>query len=120
MKAESVKSGGVATLEIHGEEFVLLPRAEYDRMRGVPAGAVDAVTFGMQALGRSLRLAREEAGLTQVELAKKLRRSQSLVSSAETGTVRVGQRYVLAVLKACKLSKDWKPGGPEKGQFTES
>ena len=110
MKTDGLKAEGVATLEIHGEEFVLLPRIEYDRLRGVPADGVDAVGFGMQSLGRSLRLAREEAGLTQAELAKKLRRSQSLVSSAETGTVRIGQRYVLSVLKACKLPEDWKAG----------
>lgn len=109
MKTESLKAGSVATLEIHGEEFVLLPRVEYDRLRGIPVDAVDAAAFGMQSLGGSLRLAREAAGLTQAELAKKLRRSQSMVSSAETGTVRVGQRYVAAVLRACSLPEDWKP-----------
>ena len=106
-RLENPKLASVATLEIHGEEFVLLPRVEYDRLRGVPADAVDAVAFGAQSLGRSLRLARETAGLTQAELAKKLRRSQSMVSSAETGTVRVGQRYVAAVLRACGLPEDW-------------
>jgi DNA-binding XRE family transcriptional regulator len=110
MKTESFKAAAVATLEIHGEEFVLLPRVEYDRLRGIPADAVDAVAFGMESLGGSLRLAREEAGLTQAELAKRLRRSQSMVSSAETGTVRIGQRYVAAVLRACKLPEDWRPG----------
>ena len=70
---------------------------------------VDAVSFGLQSLGRNLRLAREQAGLTQAELAKKLRRSQPMVSSAENGTDRVGQRYVLAVLAACNLPEDWKP-----------
>ena len=105
-----LKAASVATLEIHGEEFVVLPRAEYDRLRGVPADAENAVAFGMQSLGRSLRLAREAAGLTQAELAKKLRRSQSMVSSAETGTVLVGQRYVAAVLRACGLPEDWNPG----------
>lgn len=104
------KESSVATLEIHGVEFVVLPRAEYDRLRGVPAETVDAVAFGMQSLGRSLRLARETAGLTQAELAKKLRRSQSMVSSAETGTVRVGERYAAAVLRACRLPADWKAG----------
>ncbi len=105
-----VKAAGFATLEIHGEEFVVLPRAEYDRLRGIPAGAENAVAFGMRSLGRSLRLAREKAGLTQAELAKKLRRSQSMVSSAETGTVRVGERYAAAVLRACGLPADWKAG----------
>lgn len=64
----------------------------------------------MQSLGRSLRLAREKAGLTQAALAKNLRRSQSMVSSAETGTQRVEQRYVASVLRACGLPTDWKAG----------
>jgi DNA-binding XRE family transcriptional regulator len=110
MKTESLKVASVPSFEIHGEEFVLLPRVEYDRLRGIPSGAVNAVTFGMESIGRSLRLAREAAGLTQAELAKRLRRSQSMVSSAETGSVRIGERYVAAVLRACKLPEDWKPG----------
>jgi len=109
MKSESARPARVTMFEVRGEEFVVVPRAEYERLRGMPADAVDAVAFGMRALGRSLRLAREEAGYTQAELAKKLRRSQSMVSSAETGTLRVGQRYVLSVLAACRLPEDWKP-----------
>ena len=84
--------------------------SDRDRLRGIPADAVDAVAFGTESLGRSLRVARETAGLTQAELAKKLRRSQSMVSSAETGTVRVGERYAAAVLRACGLPGDWKAG----------
>lgn len=114
MTTEPNGSEAVATLEIRGEEFVVLPRAEYDRLRGVAPGAAGAVEFGMKSLGRSLRAARETAGLTQAELAKKLHRSQSLVSSAESGSVRVGQRYVQAVLKACRLPEDWKPARPTK------
>jgi transcriptional regulator with XRE-family HTH domain len=55
-----------------------------------------------------LRAARDKAGLSQPELAKKLRKSQSMVAGAEAGRVRVGERYVAAVLRACKLPKDWK------------
>jgi len=38
---------------------------------------------------RRLRQARREAGLTQVEVAKRLGRSQSLVTKAETGERRL-------------------------------
>ena len=61
-------------------------------------------------LSEALKKRRLSRGLTQAELAKKLRRSQSMVSSAETGTVRVGERYAAAVLRACRLPADWKAG----------
>ncbi len=38
---------------------------------------------------RRLRQARKEAGLTQVEVAKQLKRSQSFVTKAETGERRL-------------------------------
>jgi transcriptional regulator with XRE-family HTH domain len=60
-------------------------------------------------IARDLRAARVQAGLSQVELAKRMRRSQTLISLAEAGRVSVGERYVLAVLKACGLPPDWKP-----------
>jgi len=75
-------------LNIHGEEFVVIPKRDYDRLRGIPDG--------------------EAAGLTQVELSKRLKKSQAFVSGAESGASRVGERYVLAVLKACGLPEDWK------------
>ena len=114
MATEPVGKSRLATIEIAGEEFVLVPRAEYERLRGGSADTVDAVAFGSRTLGRSLRAARQEAGMTQVELAKKLRRSQALVSSAESGAVRIGQRYVRSVLRACRLPDDWKPPAPSK------
>jgi len=109
MVEERSEPAGLAPIASRGEDCRLRSGFQYDRLRGIPSGAVNAVTFGMESLGRSLRLAREEAGLTQAELAKRLRRSQAMVSSAETGTVRIGQRYVAAVLRACKLPEDWKP-----------
>jgi ribosome-binding protein aMBF1 (putative translation factor) len=98
------------TVTINGKEYVAIPRAEYLRMMGGKdlEGAVDAVEYTRHSLGESLRAAREAAGLTQVELAKKLRKTQPMVSGAEGGAVRVGARYVAAVLKACGLPKDWK------------
>lgn len=95
----------IATIQVHGEEFVIVPKKEFDRLRGVPEGSVDAVAFAREAIGRDLRAARERAGLTQAELAKRLRRSQAMVSAAENGTMRVGERYVKAVLRACGVEE---------------
>lgn len=86
---------------IHNEEFVLLPRAEYERLLGIPDGSVDAIAFATKVIADDLRKMREAAGLTQVELAKRLKRSQAFVSGAENGTSRVGERYVKAVMAAC-------------------
>ena len=70
--------------------------------------AVDALEYGQRSLCRTLRAAREAAGLTQAELAHKLGKAQPMVTGAETGAARVGERYVAAVLKACGLPPDWK------------
>jgi ribosome-binding protein aMBF1 (putative translation factor) len=96
-----------ATITIHGEEFIVIPKGEYDRLRGVPDGSVEAVPYAMHSIGASIRKARETAGLTQLELARKMKRSQSFVSEAESGASRVGERYIKAVLKACGLPEDW-------------
>jgi ribosome-binding protein aMBF1 (putative translation factor) len=93
-----------------GREYVILPRDEYERLAGIPAGSVDAVEYTMSSIARTLRKAREHAGLSQNELAKKIRKSQAAVSSAEGGKMRVTDAYIKAVLKACKLPPDWAGG----------
>ena len=96
-----------AIITIQGEEFVLIRKSEYDQLRGVPDGSVEAVPYAMISIGTSLRKARETACLTQVELARRMKRSQSFVSEAESGASRVGERYIKAVLKACGLPEEW-------------
>ena len=41
-----------------------------------------------------------------VDLAKRLKKSHAFVSGAESGTSRVGERYVKAVMAACGLAED--------------
>ncbi len=107
------------TVTINGKEYVAIPRADYLRMVGGKdlEGAVDAVEYGRKSLGRSLRAARETAGLTQGELAAKLGKTQPMVSGAESGAVRVGEKYVASVLEACGLPKDWK--APRRAKKSE-
>lgn len=98
------------TLKIAGVDYVVIPRAEYLKQVGsVPPGSVKALPYVRESIATALRAAREHAGLKQAELAEKLGKSQTLISQAEGGRGRVGERYVAAVLKACGLPKDWKP-----------
>jgi hypothetical protein len=98
-------------LTLGGETYVILPKAEYLRLRGgeVPSGTVDAIDYARASIAADLRAAREQGGFTQVDLAEKLGKSQTLVARAESGKVSIGARYIAAVLKACGLPKDWKP-----------
>jgi transcriptional regulator with XRE-family HTH domain len=64
-----------------------------------------------------LRKARRAARLTQVQLAKRLGKSQAFVSKAETGKAQVGERYVCDVLDACELPADF--GAPERRKKTQ-
>jgi hypothetical protein len=98
----------VAQFKIGKTDYVVVPRAAYLRLGGVPAGSVDAVEFTRDSLGAEMRAARVAAGLSQPDLAKKLRKSQSMIAGVEAGRIAAGARYVAAVLRACKLPKDWK------------
>ena len=62
-----------------------------------------------KALAPHLRAARRQAGLTQVQLAERMGRSQALVSLAERGALRIGTPYLRTVLEACGLPIDWQP-----------
>ena len=91
-------------------EYVILPKAEYLRLQqsaGVQAGSVDAVEYARASIGATLKAAREEAGLSQAELATRLGKSQPMISGAESGSISVSERYVAQVLKACGLPADW-------------
>lgn len=97
-------------MTIEGREWVAIPAEEYRRLAGEPPSAQeDAVAYTRAGVASDLRAARETAGLSQAVLAKRMGKSQALVSRAEAGDTKVGVRYVEAVLKACKLPKDWSP-----------
>jgi ribosome-binding protein aMBF1 (putative translation factor) len=101
----------VTELELGGKTYVILPKADYLRLRraDTPPNTVDAIEYARNSIAADLRAARAEAGLTQDKLASKLGKSQTMVSQAESGETSVGENYVAAVLKACGLPKDWKP-----------
>jgi ribosome-binding protein aMBF1 (putative translation factor) len=103
------KSSAAATLTVGGVDYVVLPKAEYLNLldKKTVSGAVDAHAFVRRSIGADLRAARRTAKLTQSELAHRLGKSQTLISQAESGSARVSERYVRAVLKACGLPARW-------------
>ncbi len=100
---------GATYFKIDNREYVILPRREYEKLAGIPAGTEDALAFSSAVLASDVKAARLAAGLSQAELAKKLKISQPMVARAEAGETRVGTRYMANVLKACGLPKTWKP-----------
>ena len=96
-------------------DYVIIPRAEYLRLCGgaLPQGLplADAKAAVISEMGKRVRIAREQAKLTQVALAKRLKVTQAMVSRAESGTARISGAYIGRVLKACKLPADWLPEG---------
>ena len=103
-------------LTINGDDYVAIPKSDFTRLiRGKgkaeverEVGTIDALAHTRRALGRNLKAAREHAGLTQAQLADKLGKAQTTVSGSESGNIRVSEKYVANVLKACGLPKDWK------------
>jgi hypothetical protein len=88
---------GVGSLKIGEEEYVVIPRSEYLRLQeALPAGSVDAVEYAVASIAKDLRAMRAAAALSQLELAKKLKVSQSMVANAEAGRARVGESYIPA------------------------
>jgi DNA-binding XRE family transcriptional regulator len=113
------KQQTTAELELGGKTYVILPKADYLRLCGLPPGTVEAIPFARASIGRALRAAREHAGLTQETLAAKMRKSQTMIARSESGQLSVGEKYVAAVLKACRLPKDWKPSKAARGRRSE-
>jgi DNA-binding XRE family transcriptional regulator len=109
-------------IEIRGERFALIPEAEYLNLRHLAGedapldpglldldDLVDADDYMAKSIGADLKAARIAGGLTQAQLAARLKKSQAMVSSAERGTIEIGARYLQAVLKACGLPEHWNP-----------
>jgi ribosome-binding protein aMBF1 (putative translation factor) len=105
-------------MTLEGHDYVALPREEFERLQ-TAGGNLEALSYSRNSIAQALVAARKAAGLTQVALAKRLGKSQTMVAHAENGTTRVSERYASAVLKACDLPPDWpaaKKVGKEKSR----
>lgn len=95
-------------VDLEGVEYLLIAKSDYVRWRGAQVGDArrrgpDACSRGLKGIARRLREARRAAGLSQVDLARKLGRSQPFVSQTENARVRVGDKHLRSVLRACGL-----------------
>jgi transcriptional regulator with XRE-family HTH domain len=102
-------------IKIGGVDFVLVPVAEYLRLGGDASrlASTRSLAKGAASVAKRLYDARRHAGLTQAQLAKRLGKSQPMVSQAESGAARVSERYVRTVLDACRLPSTWRPARTE-------
>lgn len=106
-KGDGNGRGIECSIRVGGVDFVLVPAAGdlgSAQMLSAPSRA-------SRSTMRRLWEARRAAGLTQAQLAKRLARSQAMVSQAESGHSQVSERYVRKVLEACGLQAEW--GLPE-------
>src|SRR5438094_78604 len=107
----------VQTLQLAGKEFVVIERAEYERLaraksgeEGLPPlptadenGNVPAVAYGRALLARRLVQARRRAGLTQAELARRAKIRVETLNRLEKGRHNPDEatfNKIEAVLKA--------------------
>jgi hypothetical protein len=97
----------VTEVTLGGKRYVIVPRSEYLRLRAIEDRAA-TVDGGGASTGDTLRAARVHAGLTQAALSRKLGKSRTMVALTELGQIRVGERYVTEVLRACGLPKEWR------------
>jgi ribosome-binding protein aMBF1 (putative translation factor) len=110
----------IATVEIHGERFVVLPEREFLQMRGGRArnhtslpplpprdeeGCRPAAEFIAATIARRLVTGRRAAGLSQDQLAKLAGIRQETLSRLESGkhspTVRTLEKIERALAKLC-------------------
>jgi ParB-like chromosome segregation protein Spo0J len=99
-------------LSIAGVDYVVVPSTEYlDLIGRASAGArlPEAKALVIAEMGRRVRAARAEAGLSQAELAQRMGMSQARVSRAESGLVSLSAAFLARVHKACGLDVDWIP-----------
>lgn len=87
-------------VRIKNKTFCLVPKEEFLLMRHLEEGAVDAVQFANQSIGRSLKAKREAAGLTQSDVAKSARMRPEMISRIESGRGNPTVATVKRILRA--------------------
>lgn len=66
----------------------------------------EAITLDQVAIGQRIATAREKAGLSQTDLARRLGVDQSIVNKIEKGTRAPSVFFVIGVSDACGMSTD--------------
>jgi DNA-binding XRE family transcriptional regulator len=88
------------SLDLDGKPYVLVPKAEYERLRNLAERREDAAPFGKASLGPDLRARRHGAGLTLSQVARRAGIAIETLSRIETGRTDPSVRTVRSVLRA--------------------
>lgn len=120
--AGQAKQAEPVRLDLEGVEYLLIAKGAYVQWRDAQGGDASergsgARPRGLKEIARRLREARRAAGLSQVDLARKLGKSQAFVSQTENARVRVGDRYLSSVLRACGLPDDGDAGQLDRNEL---
>lgn len=92
------------------EEAMAVDEKKFEvQVPGVPVTYYDALPYVRALIADGLRTAREQAGLSQMDLARKLKKARTKISAVEAGEVVASERYFLGALRVCGLPFDWKP-----------
>lgn len=88
-------------MKVGKKTFCLVPKEEYlAAIRALEGASVDAREFIETAVASDLREKREAAGLTQVEVAKKAKMRQEVLSRIESGQGNPTVSTIKRILKA--------------------
>ncbi|HVE43164.1 MAG TPA: helix-turn-helix domain-containing protein [Planctomycetota bacterium] len=91
----------IQDLDLDGKAYVLLPKAEYERLRLLAEGKrEDATPFGKESVGLDLRARRHGAGLTLSQVAGRAGIAVETLSRIENGRTDPSVRTVRSVLRA--------------------
>lgn len=90
-------------VRLAGKSYVLVPKAEYERLRRLAASSSEeSAAFAVPSLGPDLRSRRREAALTLKEVAQRAGIRLETLSRIETGRTNPSAKTVQAVLRALK------------------
>lgn len=88
-------------MKIKGKTFCLVPKEDYlATMHALEGAAVNAREFIEGSIAADLKGRREAAGLTQVEVARKAKMRQEVLSRIESGHGNPTVRTIKKILKA--------------------
>jgi len=88
-------------LELDGKRYVLVPKAEYERLqRRADDSREDASAFAHESIGLDLRARRHEAGLTLSAVARRAGIAAETLSRIENGRTDPAVGTVRSILKA--------------------
>jgi ribosome-binding protein aMBF1 (putative translation factor) len=104
------------TLNIRGQEFVVVPRREYERLVGardeLPSlprvssdGSLDAIAYSRASIAREVIHRRQRLGLSQADLARKAKMRVETLNRVEKCRTAPSTRTMVRIERALKAAE---------------